>query len=48
MNTYAETLPDSRRERVEEAMTFMDGAVAQGRDRVLTLRQWMDEQEGRA
>ncbi len=48
MDAYADTLPGYRRERIEEAMTFMDGAVAQLRERVLTLRAFMDEQEGRA
>jgi hypothetical protein len=48
LDAYAEALPQYRRERVEEAMTFMDGAVAQLRERVLTLRAFMDEQEGRA
>jgi len=48
LDAYADTLPGYRRERVEEAMTFMDGAVAQLRERVLTLREFMDEQEDRA
>ncbi len=46
LDTDAEMLPDDQRGLLEEARTVRDGAVAQVRELVTTLRA-MDAQEGR-
>ena len=48
LDTDADTLPDDQRWIIEEARTVRDGAVAQVRELVTTLRASMDAQEGRA
>jgi hypothetical protein len=48
LDADAEMLPDDQRDLIEEARTIRDGAVAQVRALVTTLRASMNEQEGSA